>query len=251
MPTLKFSPDASILQAYIQSKGSAGQSVSGYGNNSSGNGSPSGDSGSTGSSTERGGGRRTVVAVIPAAGPSTRMGVLDKLLLPVSGIPLLQRTVSSVLPCVDQVVVVVSLRRAADVKELLVNDALVVVNPRPEDGMGSSIAAGVRNAREADGYLVLPGDMPLVKTDTIALLVKHFEAAPERIAVPYRDGRAGQPPIFPKWAKVDLCTLSGDNGSESIIERNTGRIVQVHVGDSGIWRDIDRPDDYHQLVSSL
>ncbi len=237
MLTLKFLPDASILQAYVQSKGSAGQLVSGYGNNSNGN----------SNSSER----RAVVAVIPAAGPSTRMGVLDKLLLPVSGIPLLQRTVSSVLPCVDQVVVVVSLRRAADVKELLDNDALVVVNPRPEDGMGSSIAAGVRNAREADGYLVLPGDMPLVKTDTIALLVKHFEAAPDHIAVPFRDGRQGQPPIFPKWAKVDLCTLSGDRGCESIIEKNKGRIVQVHVGDSGIWRDIDRPDDYHQLVSSL
>jgi molybdenum cofactor cytidylyltransferase len=179
------------------------------------------------------------------------MGVLDKLLLPVSGIPLLRRTVSSVLPCVQQIIVVVSLRLAADVTELLESDAIVVVNPKPEDGMGSSIATGVRTAIDAAGYLILPGDMPVVKSDTIARLVEHFEANPDQITVPVRDGRRGQPVIFPSWAKVDLCTLAGDAGSNFLVDQNPSRIFDVQVGDPGIWRDIDRPDDYHALVSSM
>ena len=179
------------------------------------------------------------------------MGVLDKLLLPVNGIPLIRRTVSSVLPCVDQIIVVVSLRRAADVTELLGSEAIVVVNPKPEDGMGSSIAAGVRTAVDASGYLILPGDMPVVKSDTISTLVQHFEADPDRIAVPVRDGRRGQPVIFPFWTKVELCTLTGDTGSNSLIEKHATRVTDVQVGDTGIWQDIDRPDDYHALVSSM
>src|SRR5690606_29525090 len=122
------------------------------------------------------------------------MGVLDKLLLPVNGVPLLHRTVLSVLGEVDQIIVVVSLARAAEVTDLLKDQALVVVNPRPIDGMGSSIAAGLRSAApDSTGYLLLPGDMPLVKPETVALLVKQFRANPGLIAVPIRDGKRGRP----------------------------------------------------------
>ncbi len=197
------------------------------------------------------GGTKSVVAVIPAAGPSTRMGVLDKLMLPVSGIPLLRRTVDSVLHCVDEVVVVVSAERSDEVVELMESDGIVVVNPRPEDGIGSSIAAGVRSASESRGYLVLPGDMPLVLSETISKLVASFVAAQDKIVVPVRDGRRGQPAIFPHWAKVDLCTLNGDSDGVAITRQHAERVVGVQVSDSGIWRDIDRPDDYHALVSSL
>jgi molybdenum cofactor cytidylyltransferase len=179
------------------------------------------------------------------------MGVLDKLLLPVNGVPLIQRTVLSVLGEVDHVVVVVSIGRAAEITDLLKNQALVVVNPRPTDGMGSSIAAGLRSIPDAAGYLLLPGDMPLVKSETVAMLVERFRAAPARITLPVRDGRRGHPVIFPAWAKFELNTLKGDNGGGTVIDANPHRLSNVDVGDTGIWRDIDRPDDYHALVSSL
>lgn len=179
------------------------------------------------------------------------MGVLDKLFLPVNGVPLLHRTVLSVLGEVDEVIVVTSISRAAEITDLLKEQAVVVVNPRPSNGMGSSIATGFRSAPDGAGYLVLPGDMPLVKPETIALLVKQFRTNPDRITVPIRDGRRGHPVIFPQWARLALQTLSGDEGAGKVIDENAYRVTTVDVGDPGIWRDIDRPDDYHELVSSL
>ena len=36
------------------------------------------------------------------------------------------------------------------------------VNPNPQQGMGSSLACGVRAAPDPDGWLVMPDDLPLV-----------------------------------------------------------------------------------------
>jgi len=179
------------------------------------------------------------------------MGVLDKLLLPVSGVPLIELTVASVEESVEKIVVAVSPRRADEVRAILGQRATVVVNPRPQDGMGSSIAAGVRTAGKADGYMLLPGDMPLVKPETVAKIAAWFLAVPNQIAVPVLDGRQGHPVVFPAWAQVALGSLSGDEGARSVIESNRDRVTWVDVGDSGIWRDIDVPDDYHSLVASL
>jgi molybdenum cofactor cytidylyltransferase len=93
--------------------------------------------------------------------------------------------------------------------------------------------------------------MPLVKSETVAMLVERFRATPGRITIPVRDGRRGHPVIFPAWAKFELNTLTGDNGGSTVIDANAHRLSNVDVGDTGIWRDIDRPDDYHALVSSL
>ena len=47
---------------------------------------------------------------------------------------------------------------------------IVVVNPDPSRGMFSSIQTGV-SAAEGDPILVLPGDMPFVRSETVAALV--------------------------------------------------------------------------------
>ena len=88
-----------------------------------------------------------VTAVLLAAGTSTRMGGVNKLLLPVGGMPLVRRSVETLLRAsVGEVVVVLgheAERVRAAVGALPVR---CVVNAAYASGMTSSIQAGVRAA---------------------------------------------------------------------------------------------------------
>src|SRR3954467_10452643 len=58
-------------------------------------------------------------------------------------------------------------------------------------GMGDSIAAAVRATRDAGGWLVLPGDLPLVKPQT--LLTVAAALAHADVVVPVFRGERGHP----------------------------------------------------------
>ena len=107
------------------------------------------------------------VAVVPAAGSSTRFGTM-KLLADVGGAPLLERTLTSLLDAGVARVVVVT--RAGDAFEAVPSMAdprvTAVVNPDPARGMFSSIQAGLAVAG-GDVVLVLPADMPFVTARTV------------------------------------------------------------------------------------
>src|SRR5260221_14618469 len=104
------------------------------------------------------------VAVVPAAGSAERFGG-KKLLTPIDGEPLLDRTIAALLNGgVDQVIVVVSpdaeeLKR--DVNAFSDARAWPVVNPDPSRGMFSSLQAG---RAEAQGAALpgLPAGLPCV-----------------------------------------------------------------------------------------
>src|SRR5919112_3961665 len=87
------------------------------------------------------------VAVVPAAGASTRFGTM-KLLADVGGVPLLERTLASLLDAGVARVVVVTRAGATFDAVPAITDAriVIVVNPDPARGMFSSIQAGLAAA---------------------------------------------------------------------------------------------------------
>ena len=102
------------------------------------------------------------VAVVPAAGSSTRFGTM-KLLADVGGAPLLERTLASLLDAgVARVVVVTRAGEAFEAVPSMADPRVTVsVNPDPARGMFSSIQTGLAVAG-GDVVLVLPADMPFV-----------------------------------------------------------------------------------------
>ncbi len=118
----------------------------------------------------------------------------------------------------------------------------VVVNARAEEGMGASIAAGVRAAADAAGWLVAPGDMPWIHPDTIA----RVRAALDRdagIVIPTFDGRRGHPVAFAGEFAAELAALKGDSGARSVVAAHALRLKLLPVDDAGVLADIDTPDD--------
>lgn len=113
----------------------------------------------------------------------------------------------------------------------------------PHPGMGDSIAAAVRATRAAGGWLVLPGDLPLVLPATLqavaAALATHF------VVVPRYLGQRGHPVGFSADCGEALVALSGEHGAAAIVrsQATAGRVLALDVDDIGIVTDIDTTAD--------
>jgi molybdenum cofactor cytidylyltransferase len=187
----------------------------------------------------------TMAAILLAAGRSTRMGEQSKLLLTSGGEPIARRSAKTLLTAgVDPLVVVIppespTLRGAF--KGL---NALIVENHRRDEGMSTSIAAGVSKLGERDeGLAVVLGDMPLIEADTVKMLCRRFSLSSKGIALPLYKGRRGHPVIF-DLAKYreELLSLEGDRGAKSILKAHSEDILEVEVDDQGVVVDIDTPE---------
>jgi molybdenum cofactor cytidylyltransferase len=109
----------------------------------------------------------------------------------------------------------------------------------PAWGIGRSIAAGVAARPDASGWLILPGDMPLVQATTLALVARHLD----HHAVVYAQyrGRRGHPVGFSPELYSELVSLQGDEGARRLVARYPAHAVEVE--DSGVLVDIDTEAD--------
>lgn len=119
---------------------------------------------------------------------------------------------------------------------------------RPEGGtagMGESIALGVRATPEAPGWLILPGDLPLVQATTIQRIAEALTA--QTIVMPRYQQGAGHPVGFGRRYFQPLASLAGDVGAAAIVReaRACGSVQDLPVTDAGILRDIDTLADLY------
>jgi molybdenum cofactor cytidylyltransferase len=120
----------------------------------------------------------TFSAVVLAAGLSSRMQGLHKLVLPVGGTPAIRRTVSALAGAGPEEIVVVTGFRGRAVMEAL--DGLPVTfqsNPRYEEGQMTSVAAGVAAlAAPCNTVMVCLADQVLLEPADYRELVDAFAA---------------------------------------------------------------------------
>lgn len=110
-------------------------------------------------------------------------------------------------------------------------------------GMGYSIAAGVTSRPHAFGWLVLPGDMPMVQPASVLAVAKALVHHP--VAYAQHQGRRGHPVGFAAELYSELATLSGDEGARRLLGRYPS--YGVEVDDPGVLLDVDTEDDLHAL----
>jgi molybdenum cofactor cytidylyltransferase len=110
-------------------------------------------------------------------------------------------------------------------------------------GMGDSIAAAVRATAGAAGWLILPGDLPLVRPQTL-LAVASALTGGVRAAQPHHLGERGHPVGFAASCGEKLMGLSGNQGAAPVLRglREAGEVADIEVDDVGIVTDIDTPD---------
>ncbi len=106
-------------------------------------------------------------------------------------------------------------------------------------GMGDSIAAAVRATRGAAGWLVLPGDLPLIQLTTLQQLAAQLQQ--HEIVVPVFQGQRGHPVGFAAGCRDALLACEGDHGANRVVKARGA--TEIVVGDIGCVTDIDTVDD--------
>ena len=185
--------------------------------------------------------------ILLAAGYSTRFGS-NKLLQPLpqgspdAGVPIALASARHLLDALPQSVAI--LRPRAQKLGRLLRDAgcSTVVCKNAAEGMGVSLAAGVRAAGDAHGWVVALADMPFIRPETIRVIAKAL-AEGAAIAAPAYRGERGHPVGFARRFLDELSTLRGDAGAREILKEHPDWITLYDVDDPGVLRDIDEPSD--------
>ena len=182
-----------------------------------------------------------------AAGLSRRMG-RAKLALDLGGRPVIRRSVESLVGRVGEIVVVTGPDDAALREALSGLPVRFVVNPRPQDGQGSSIAVGVRALPPwTRAALIVLGDQPRLPETVIPALVDAFARSATSIVAPvYRGGVQGNPVLFGSEVFDELSALTGDHGARPVVGARPERVERVDF-DLPMPADLDTPEDYARL----
>ena len=207
--------------------------------------------------------------IILAAGMASRMGAAKALLslplLPGGGhCSALRGLVKQYREAGVQRVVIVSGFHAEVVQgEAMALGLKTVRNPAAQQGMFSSVRAGVAALTQSgfDGYFfVQPVDIPLVRPLTLRALceaVKQEEAgrmaelavsntaAELPVIIPAFEGQEGHPPLVPMHLAPRIMAHTGQDGLRGALEG--APLCHVPVPDAMILEDMDTPDDYARL----
>jgi molybdenum cofactor cytidylyltransferase len=180
-----------------------------------------------------------IVGLLLAAGSASRFGS-DKLrhALP-HGVPIAVQALRHLAAGVREVFAVV---KPGDEGLFPSAACTIVVCERAAEGMGASLACAARAAGKRAGYLVALADMPFIRPSSIAAVRAALEAG-AALAAPYFRSRRGHPVGFAGEFHDPLISLEGDEGARSVLEQHAARMVKIPIGDPGVVRDIDRPDD--------
>ncbi|WP_320007129.1 DVU_1551 family NTP transferase [Maridesulfovibrio sp.] len=188
-----------------------------------------------------------IYGLILAAGFSSRMGKL-KALLPLESCTVLSNCIRSLVNGGASDVFVVTGHMAdqvgAEARALGMHE---IYNPDYEQGMFTSVKAGLQKLPDdAAAFLVLPVDIPLVRSSTIRALTFDYTSEPADIIYPCFRGERGHPPLIDAKLIPEIIAHDGKGGLRTVLERHDNKARELNMPDLGILRDLDTPDDYEK-----
>ncbi len=187
------------------------------------------------------------LAVIPAAGSSSRMRGRDKLLENVDGMPLLRRQSSVAIDSGCKVVVALP---GGDVERRAAISGLELTIVEVEDaaeGLAATLRAATLHVMQHvpnRAMMILLPDVPGIAASDITSVIERFESAGGDTPTRATDGtdRPGTPLIVPPRLLPQFARLSGDEGGRAALKDDAVAFVQLQ-GDRAT-RDLDTPEDW-------
>jgi molybdenum cofactor cytidylyltransferase len=185
-----------------------------------------------------------VVAVVLAAGTSSRMG-RPKQLLPLGGRPLVCHAVEAALEAGLPVVVVVG-HREEEVRAALGERARVRVvrNAGYRSGQASSLRAGLGAlGPEVRAALVLLADQPDVSAEAIRAVLHAYRGSGAAAVRARYSGTPGHPVLLDRRIWPEVQRVTGDRGARDLLAAHPEWVLAVDLPGPAP-RDIDRWEDY-------
>ncbi|HKT16688.1 MAG TPA: molybdopterin-binding/glycosyltransferase family 2 protein [Stellaceae bacterium] len=197
--------------------------------------------------------RPRIAGLVLAAGRSSRMGALNKLLIAIDGKPMVRHAVEAVLGARLSPVVVVTGHERDKVEEVLKDLPIKAFHNKDFlGGLSTSLRVGLAALNEdCDGVLVALGDMPRVTAADVAKLVAAFNPVEGRaIIVPTRHGKRGNPVLWGRQFFAEMRRIGGDIGARALIATHAEAVAEVEMDSDAVLTDIDTPQALARLAAS-
>jgi len=188
--------------------------------------------------------------VLLAAGGSVRLGH-PKQLIRIKGEALVRRIAGRLLQLRPASLVVVTGCASDEVRAQLSGLPVQIVhNPKWAEGVGASIALGVKNMPpEVKGVLIMLCDQWRVDLADLKRLIEAWNSdISDIVSASWMENNTsiyGPPAVFPRTLIHELINLSGDKGAKRIIEKNRDRSEFIAMENAAF--DLDEPGDLQQL----
>lgn len=187
-----------------------------------------------------------LAGIILAAGLSSRMGAF-KPLLEIDGVSMVRRVVQLMQGAGGHPVVVVTGHRKLELEEHLQGASVeLVYNPNyaSTQQFDSLRLALARLKGRCDRLLISPADIPLVKPETVAALLR----TPGEFVRPVFRGRGGHPALLSAALIPALLCYDGPDGLRGAIRQIGCTVQNVTVEDGGVLMDNDTPEDFAKTM---
>ena len=187
--------------------------------------------------------------IILSAGNSSRLGS-PKQLLKYKDTTLVQHTISAAEKSTFRPIVLVLGAHAEEILKSLQLQVKYLVNQNWEQGISTSITAGVKKILELNAectdIIITVSDQPHISTAVFQALAKERLNNKKHIIASRYAQAIGTPVLFNKKYFEDLLSLQGHTGAKPILQKNTEDITTVpfELGDI----DIDTQTDYNNLI---
>ncbi len=191
-----------------------------------------------------------IVAVVLSAGASSRMG-RPKALLPVDGVPFIERIVRALERTeVNRTLVVLGHNAEAMREAIAYLGVDTVVNPDYARGQLSSLHTAIRalNGEPVEAILVHLVDHPFIESRLVDRMIERFRAEGKLIVVPRFNGRRGHPVLFSSKLFPEFLAASLDTGAKPVVRGHPEETLELDTEEAGILVDIDTPEEYRKHV---
>ncbi len=188
--------------------------------------------------------------LILAAGQSSRLGS-PKQLLQYQGTSLIRIVAQTALDSeIGSVTIVLGANANKIGSELVMPGLRLIENSDWEEGMASSIRAGVKAITDqdpdTDGIMILVCDQPHLEGAILKQLLQVQRDTGLPVAASVYQGKTGTPAVFHKSFFPLLMELKGDTGARKLFLEHSSQVALVPFEEGII--DIDTKEDYQKLI---
>lgn len=180
--------------------------------------------------------------VIMASGFGKRFGG-NKLMADFHGKPMIQRALDATDALFAKRVVVTRHEQVAALCRQQHVDVVLHDLPHRSD----TVRLGLQSLGDLDACMFLPGDQPLLRRETVAMLLENWKENPDSIIRPAYEDTEGSPVLFPSWAFPELRNLPEGKGGGVVIKNHPHAVHRVSVADPFELADADTPNTLETL----
>ena len=180
--------------------------------------------------------------VIMASGLGKRFGT-NKLMADFHGKPMILRALAATEGLFSDRVVVTRHESIASLCRERNVDVVLHNLPNRND----TVRLGLEALGDLDCCVFLPGDQPLLRRETVAMLLENWKEDPDKIIRPAYEDTVGSPVLFPSWAFPELRSLPEGKGGSAVVWNHPHDVLQVPVADPFELADADTPETLERL----